>query len=470
MSDQPQSPFFRLPRELRDIIYEHYAHDAEGVFYGYASDKLRYASQCKHQDKSALTRSCKLAYGEMQFVSVRANMITFLPGRSEADGITYNDLNSKAGRFEHLVQSVRRMKMHILHHVAKGGCVTPAIVDEVAARYPGIARFYRQAYDAIKDGEQLHGLRAIADFDYQWRWQTSASFCDALHHILELAASHPRFEELAAKASVTPYRFQGSMPPFIPGSQQAVLAWNPERGRIPTDADFVLESSLADPILRDSMGWVDWPEPVVPVTWYFSAIAVAANFLERLPHATRMRIRFPVIIREERRAVDYCESHVRSIATYLRENPDLRVELHVGFWTNLVHPFWLESLIHEHDPGLISKPYLLRPFADFLDELSHISNGLRPVKGLSVHIEGCMDESVAAWEMIKHAASLQDAMLHSDYMQQHQEVNLSEIMDTVFDVPLSRQALEERFRLPCALPDSFVPAVRHIIEDSSHPL
>jgi len=90
--------------------------------------------------------------------------------------------------------------------------------------------------------------------------------------------------------------------------------------------------------------------------------------------------------------------------------------LHVGFWTNLVHPFWLESLIHERDVGLISKPHLLRPFADFLDELSLISSGPSPVKGLSVHIESHMDESVAAWEMIKHAASLQDAMLHSDYV------------------------------------------------------
>jgi hypothetical protein len=40
MSDQQQSPLFRLPRELRDNIYEHYAHDPEGVFYEYGSDKL----------------------------------------------------------------------------------------------------------------------------------------------------------------------------------------------------------------------------------------------------------------------------------------------------------------------------------------------------------------------------------------------------------------------------------------------
>ncbi|KAI2485312.1 hypothetical protein Ptr902_04252 [Pyrenophora tritici-repentis] len=378
MLDQRQSPFFRLPRELRDNIYEYYAHDADGVFYDYASDKLQYASQGKHQDKNALTNSCKLAAEEMQFIAMRVNTITFVPARSEADGIKYNDLDSKAGRFERLLQSARRMKIHILHHVAKGGCVTPAMVDEVAAKFPGIARYY-------------HG---ISDSDYRWRWQISASFCDALHHTLELAASHPRFNELAAEATVTPYRFRGMMPPFITGSQEAVLAWNPERGRIPVESDVALEPYLTDPLLRDSEGCVDWPEPVVPVCWYFSATAVAVNFLRRLPPTTRICIRLPIVIREERWGIDYCESHVRAIAPYFHENPSLIVELHVGFWTNLDPPFWLQSLDHEATNRSVWGQKLLRPMADFLDELSSISNSSNPIRGLSVHIEGRMKESV----------------------------------------------------------------------------
>jgi len=58
-------------------------------------------------------------------------------------------------------------------------------------------------------------------------------------------------------------------------------------------------------------------------------------------------------------------------------------------------------------------------------------------------------------------------MLHSDYIRQHQDLDLSKIMDTVFYAPLSLKALKERFQLPCDLPDSFVPSVRHIIEGSS---
>jgi len=83
MLDQLQSPLFRLPRELRDNIYEHYAHDENGVFYDYASDKLRYETQEKHQEMTALTRCCKQAAGEMKDAAMRANTLTFFPVRSD---------------------------------------------------------------------------------------------------------------------------------------------------------------------------------------------------------------------------------------------------------------------------------------------------------------------------------------------------------------------------------------------------
>jgi hypothetical protein len=38
------------------------------------------------------------------------------------------------------------------------------------------------------------------------------------------------------------------MPPFVPGSHKAVLAWKPEWWLIPTEADLALESCLADPL------------------------------------------------------------------------------------------------------------------------------------------------------------------------------------------------------------------------------
>jgi hypothetical protein len=310
MSNQQQSPLFRLPRELRDNIYEHYAHDDEGVFYDYASDTLRHADKSNHEERNALTRCCKQAAEEMRGVAMQANTITFFHARSDKDGICFHDLDSKAGRFERLVQMARRMRMHILHYVAKAGCVTPSMVDQVAARFPSMACYYRAVYAAIKDGRELYGQMATARSDWEWRWQTSATLCDAIEYTLDLASPHPRFDEATAEASVRPYLCNNMMPPFLSGSHKAVLGWKPERWLIPTEADLALESCLADSTTgKNSFDEADYPEPMVPVAWYFSATAVAIDFLKRLSRTERMRIRETIIIKEEVRGVAYTESH-----------------------------------------------------------------------------------------------------------------------------------------------------------------
>jgi hypothetical protein len=107
----------------------------------------------------------------MHGAAMRANTITFFPARSDRDGVMFNDLDSKAGRFERLLQSARRMKMHILHNVAKAGCVIPSMVDQAAAHFPGIARYYRAVYAAIENGRDLYGQNVVARSDYAWRWQ-----------------------------------------------------------------------------------------------------------------------------------------------------------------------------------------------------------------------------------------------------------------------------------------------------------
>ncbi|KAI4696614.1 uncharacterized protein J4E88_000791 [Alternaria novae-zelandiae] len=469
MLDQLQSPLFRLPRELRDNIYEHYAHDENGVFYDYASDKLRYETQEKHQEMTALTRCCKQAAEEMKDAAMRANTLTFFPVRSDQDCISVKDLDSKAGRLERLTQSARRMKMHMLHFVAKGECVTPEMVDQVATRFPGISRCYRKAYSAIKEGNELYTTFGVNQTDYSWRWQTSATFCDALQYTLELASSHPKFDHFIAESIVSPYTSRGMMPPFTPGCQNALLTWKPDLALIPTETDLALESFLADPLPRDTDRRVTWDEPIVPLAWYFSATTVAVDYLKRLPQSTRLRIRLPFIIRENKLAVAYPESHARSLEPYLCENKNLRIDLHVGCWTNLTHPFWLHSPFDDQNPneGIISKVELLRPFADFLDEVLSTFDRIPHPEALSIHIEGHQDESLIAWETFKHAASLQEAMLKSDYMQGHDDVQLSELYDPLYwGISLGETALKDRFQLPHHLPDSFYAVVRQITEGS----
>ncbi|KAI4629150.1 uncharacterized protein J4E87_003411 [Alternaria ethzedia] len=464
MSDQLQSPIFRLPRELRDNIYEHYAHDENGVFYDYASNKLRYENQEKHQEMTALTRCCKQAAEEMKDAAMRANTISFLPARSHKDGVEVNDLDSRAGRFERLLQFSRRMKMHILHHVTKSGCVTPAIRDQVTARFPGISRYYRAVYDAIEDGRDLYSSRALFRNDHTWRWQTSATLCEAIQYTLDLASLHSAFENAAARAFSTPWMCHSRMPPFLPGSHKAVLAWNPEWWLIPTEADLALESCLADPSHQDLIGETDRGEPMAPVAWYFSAASVAINFLKALPRSSRLLLRTTIVIKEEKRGVAYPESHLRGLTPFLLENPHLHVELQVGFWTSLMHPVWLEPVVHHClNESTLPKENMLRSFADLLDELHALSANGVTAHALSVAIEGQNIDSVLLWETIKHAASLQEALAGSDYIKQHHEIDRRLVLSKMeFENTLHDYAMRERFQLPCDLPPCFHDMVRRI--------
>ena len=76
-----------------------------------------------------------------------------------------------------------------------------------------------------------------------------------------------------------------------------------------------------------------------------------------------------------------------------------------------MHPVWLESAQHHRlDTTPIPKENMLRPFADFLDEFDSFSANRVNIHALKVVIEGQKTESVLVWEMMKHAASLQEAL------------------------------------------------------------
>jgi hypothetical protein len=147
------------------------------------------------------------------------------------------------------------------------------------------------------------------------------------------------------------------------------------------------------------------------------------------------------------------KSHVRGLGPFSLENPQLRIELLVGFWTNLIHPVWLESRTHANaSSGTLAMPYALRAFVDFVDEATSITRTW-PCK---IFIEGQKKESVSMWEMIKHIASLQEVLTGSDHVQKYHEINRDLVL-VYLDEPwtLSFTAMEVQVQLAYELPRSF---------------
>jgi hypothetical protein len=99
---------------------------------------------------------------------------------------------------------------------------------------------------------------------------------------------------------------------------------------------------------------------------------------------------------------------------------------------------------------------MLRAFTDFVDEATSVASTGSCTNPLNIYIEGQKKESVLIWDMIKHVASLQEALMESDHIRQHHEIDRSSVFayqDEPFTLDFT--AMQVRFQLPWDLPPSF---------------
>ncbi|KAI4696559.1 uncharacterized protein J4E88_000736 [Alternaria novae-zelandiae] len=104
-SNQLQSPFFRLSREIRDKIYEYYVVAENGYFYNPETRKMMDGHPSSTSPKPQvininLIRTCKIAAAEMKGLAFERNVVIFHAMCSVDDGHGYMNLNSRAGRFK----------------------------------------------------------------------------------------------------------------------------------------------------------------------------------------------------------------------------------------------------------------------------------------------------------------------------------------------------------------------------------
>ena len=101
-STQLQSPLYRLPRELRDQIYEYYLSEEDGYHYDSAVKKFLYQNPSTTPKplvvRLGLRIACRIASEEMR--SVALPQLNFHGAQSMEDETGYQGLHSRAGRFE----------------------------------------------------------------------------------------------------------------------------------------------------------------------------------------------------------------------------------------------------------------------------------------------------------------------------------------------------------------------------------
>jgi hypothetical protein len=100
---QRQSAFFRLPRELRDLIYEHYVFEEDGLLYDPKTREMFCRSSTPGtmtRPEDSLPRTCRQATEEMKGITWRTNVVHFGTMLSLDDGNGYSGVKSKAGRLK----------------------------------------------------------------------------------------------------------------------------------------------------------------------------------------------------------------------------------------------------------------------------------------------------------------------------------------------------------------------------------
>jgi len=102
-SEQQQSRLFRLPRELRDLVYEHYVFEEEGLLYDPNLARMfcrSSTSSVRTNPQSGLERTCRKAAEELKGVAWKTNTIHFETLCSLDDGAEFRGVRSKAGRLK----------------------------------------------------------------------------------------------------------------------------------------------------------------------------------------------------------------------------------------------------------------------------------------------------------------------------------------------------------------------------------
>ena len=392
---QQQSPLCRLPRELRDEIYDYYAYDEGGLAYDYPSKTLKYASGAELN----LPLTCKMVANEMKGTHLRLNTITFIPCCLERDEDAFRGLRSLSARFEHLLHCARHTKLIMLHHAAE--CVTDDIIAQVIEACPGMSGVFRAV---------IRSLRSSRRWGMNWtlklpRDEFTASFCEAVQLCLDLISSDLRFDDLASQAFNTSIGHPGNYSPhFAKDSYQQILAWRPDPWLIPTVDEL---SRIEQLLIPQSLEEGDWARQHSHIKLYFSATAICTATLGRLTSDIRKHVR-SITLREDCRAVSNPDAHAEGLIRFCRDNLRLRILSVAGLTTNLAPSFW-ESFAPAKEAymnAFHASYFYSRILVDWVIRTADLHRRGMPNESFTATLDVRFEKAFHLWRYVERAAAV----------------------------------------------------------------
>ena len=298
--------FHKLPRELRDQIYEEYFTLEGGYHYNHKTNKLLTAKgEAIHLSIRLASRQIAV---ETRGLALELNTVNF-------STVYDSDLNQRAGHFNTLVTLINSLKgQYLLWQAQRSGLFDAKVRTYVEEHHP---RFL-PVLDALEAG------RVTNSNGYVWKETPSQSrhFVESTLHIM---AAQPGFHETVSRASHWHGRYDNPCPDPFPVVAHHHVPWV-----LPSEEELAVMRGIVSlcPIVASRFKtWQYWEKE----KYRLSAATTSIAFLGALTSKTRLEMR-NLVLNEDHAAVAWPECHVQGLIPFCQENSNLRIERRVSLW------------------------------------------------------------------------------------------------------------------------------------------
>ncbi|USP81842.1 hypothetical protein yc1106_09116 [Curvularia clavata] len=303
------SPLFRLPRELRDIIYDFYIRCDGGYVYNAETQKFRRADG--DPISCALALTCRQAASELEGLAFQVNPITF-------SSTPISSLREQVA-LHHEVACAFAENGYFLISQTGRFLVTQEMRERVAEAYPQFA-----PYLEIWLKERVLGDRWGWEWDYTVG-EARSIWCDFQRFLAQLISRHPALHETIKALPAN----SGIYMPSVDLLQRDDINFEPWRIYDKTELERLSNMLSFCPI--------PWGRIHPETKLTYSAASTALQFLNKCTRKVRKHIR-KIILIENKVLTGRSESYGRGFIPFCRENRCLHVERRVNLWRTVFGP------------------------------------------------------------------------------------------------------------------------------------
>ncbi|KAI4715118.1 hypothetical protein J4E89_000804 [Alternaria sp. Ai002NY15] len=308
---EPQG-FLKLPRELRDQIYEDYFTLEGGYHYNHQANKLL-AAQAEVIDLD-IRLTCRQVAAETRGLALKLNPINF-------STVCDENLRQRAGRFNAIQIIISELKAkYLLWHAPLSGLIDSAICDYVGKHH--------SAFLPTIQTMQCFGRNGIGRNVDEWK-EIPSQTRQFIASTLEAIAAKPDFEDAVSREPHWKGTAYTASPDPVPVVTHSHPPW-----MFPSEDDISDMLELIEPVSVEASypkPWLYWDQE----QYRFSAATAAIRFLESMPAETRLAMR-NLVLHEDHESVAWPECHGQGLIPFCQENSDLHLERRISLWRTIL--------------------------------------------------------------------------------------------------------------------------------------